>query len=687
MKFPSIIGLACLVPHSVVALVGIDTDMYNPPCAYACRTAIATNELSCSTSHMSGGHMHGDSGMTSPQCRAGDTAFLTTLAWCMSTKCAPYHVPTSRLEKYWEDQCTGDPTVTPKWDYGTTLQHVDPRPTRELTEDDTINSTLLVADSTWDVEYRTMVTFEAQERLHPRYGIAILVTGFAIPIVFTCLGYLPYMTRILEKAKPYVVYPATFRTYHVRPLPYLLGNAPTVGQSLYVALMVILNVVLTAVNIKTTPSFTWYPTHQQEVVAFVMFRTGTLAFALAPLLILFSSRNNILLWLSDWSHSTFVLLHRWVARIFGIQVLLHSILALALYVDTGSFSTEQKLPYWIWGAVATVAVSIMLVASGLYVRRWSYEIFLVTHVVLAIFVIVGCWYHVDIRFERKWGYEMWLYAACAVWFFDRLVRVLRILKAGIRRAKIIDVGDGFVRVDIEGIRWASTPGQHVYVFFPTLNVLRPWENHPFSVLPTAMLRSSNHSISPKSSHSATGAEYDDVEKHNGASIRTTTVPVKPITTAGLTLFIRKSTGSTRSLKAHDRLITLLDGPYPNHSSTAILQCDRLLLLGGGIGITGLLPWVDNHPNVKLCWSVKETAGCLVQAMDGALSGITEKEVRVGQRLDFRTLLNEEVRSGWAKIGVAVCGPGGFCDDARAAVVAAGREESSIFELSVDAYSW
>jgi Ferric reductase like transmembrane component/FAD-binding domain len=494
------------------------------------------------------------------------------------------------------------------------------------------------------------------------------------------------MTGILERVKPYLVYSGAVGTYQVRPLPYLLGNAPTVGQSLYVALMIILNVILTAVNYKTTQLFAWYANQYQEILAFVMYRTGTLAFALAPLVILFSSRNNILLWLSNWSHSTYLLLHRWVARIFGIQVLLHSILALALYIDTGSYPAEEKLPYWIWGAVGTVAVSIMLVASGLYVRRRSYEIFLITHIVLAVFVIVGCWYHVDLRFQRQWGYEMWLYAACAVWFFDRLARVLRILRTGVRRAKVADVGDGFVRVDVEGIRWGAAPGQHVYAYFPTLSPLRPWENHPFSVLPTAMLRSSNRSMSAKNSDLAAGIAHDDVEKHEGTTIRTRTV-LDGITTAGLTLFIRKSTGMTKSLKAHDSLLTLLDGPYPNNPTKSVLRCGRLLLIGGGIGITGLLPWVNSHSNAKLCWSVKETAECLVQAMDGVLSGVSEKDVRVGRRLNIRALLSQEVHSGWAKIGVVACGPGGLCDDVRAAVAAAGKKERAIFELQVDAYSW
>jgi ferredoxin-NADP reductase len=143
---------------------------------------------------------------------------------------------------------------------------------------------------------------------------------------------------------------------------------------------------------------------------------------------------------------------------------------------------------------------------------------------------------------------------------------------------------------------------------------------------------------------------------------------------------------TKSLKAADNLLTLLDGPYPNNPTESLLQCDRLLLIGGGIGITGLLPWLARHSNVKLYWSVKESAQALVQAVDGALE-FTEKVVRVGQRLDISALLREEGAAGWAKIGVVACGPGGLCDDVRAAVVAEGKNGKTIFKLEVDAYSW
>ena len=466
------------------------------------------------------------------------------------------------------------------------------------------------------------------------------------------------MSGTLDKVKPYLVYPSIIGSYHVRPLPYLLGNAPTIGQGLYITIFFVLNLVLTAVNYDSKQPHAWFATQQQEITAYIFYRSGTLAFALAPLVLLFSSRNNILLWMTNWSHSTFLLLHRWVARIFALQVLLHSLLALPLY-----YPTEAREQYWIWGAVATVAVMILSVSSGLYVRLFAYEFFLISHIVLAVFLIVGCWYHVELWIGLTWGYETWLYAACAVWFFDRLARVGRILKTGLRKATVTDLGGGYIRVDVLGIRWGSEVGKHVYAFFPSIHPFRPWENHPFSIVPTALLQPSRRDLGPGCRGSTAGSDDVDVEKREEL---TSGVGIGPShrSTAGITLFIKKSAGMTKYLQAHAGLLTLLDGPYQNNSTKNILRCDRLLLIGGGIGITSLLPWLTHHQNVKLCWSVKETARCLVEAMDSVLKEIHEKNVRVGRRLNLTELLTEEADSGWDRIGVVVSGPGGLCDDCQ-----------------------
>ena len=440
----------------------------------------------------------------------------------------------------------------------------------------------------------------------------------------------------------------------------------------------------------------WFGSSYQEVLAYVANRTGVLAFALAPLVILFSGRNNILLWCTNWSHSTYMLLHRWVARIFTLQIVVHSITELVLYQDMGELATEQVQPYWIWGIVGTLAACIMVVASLLYMRRWSYEVFVILHIILAVFVIVGSWCHVEILFERAWGYEMWLYAACGVWFFDRLFRVLRIAKVGIRRSKVTEVGSAFVRVDIEGVRWSAEPGYHAYAYFPAVKPLAPWENHPFSVLPTAILQAKRHFAAANSDFisGSASSEDGDIEKAGG-TLAVTKVPSRcPTSSTGVSLYIRKSQGTTGCLRAQERMVTLLDGPYRSNPTKEVLKCERLLLIAGGIGISGALPFANSHLNSKLFWSVKNYAECLVQDLEPVLSSLNEKEIRIGRRFDLQAVIDQEAEAASetpskVKIGVVVCGPGSMCDDVRAMVARAGRHQSSkmVFELEVHAFSW
>jgi Ferric reductase like transmembrane component len=455
-------------------------------------------------------------------------------------------------------------------------------------------------------------------------------------------------------------------------------------------MLFILNLVLSAVNYSRSQPHPWGFGPKEETLSYIGYRTGHIGYALLPLLILFSGRNNFLLWITNWSYSTYILLHRWVARTFAIQAIVHSITLLLKYKGSGSYPTESTEPYWLWGIVATVLTCAMLILSQLYFRRLAYEAFLILHILLAVFVIVGCWYHVILR----WGYNFydnWLYTACAVWFFDRLLRVLRVASNGVRRAVVTEIGPDHVRVDVPGVRWASKPGYVACAYFPTLNPLRPWENHPFSMNSTTLFRSYKRALAPASASLGHSSSDDgrDVEKSTGKVLEASVVrdAAGAVGTTGVTLIIKKNTGLTRLLKSHGRLLTLLDGPYPQNSSSEILKCDHVLLIGGGIGITGLIAWVHAHPNVKLAWSVKSSAEALVKEMDIVLKDMADKEVVLGERLNIEALLRSEAQAGYGKVGVVVSGPGGMCDAVRAGVAGLRRGGKTVFELEVDAYSW
>lgn len=186
------------------------------------------------------------------------------------------------------------------------------------------------------------------------------------------------------------------------------------------------------------------------------------------------------------------------------------------------------------------------------------------------------------------------------------------------------------------------------------------------------------------------SETGDVEKDQTTKTDSKIVnDGKPYTNSGLTLFVRKRAGTTRFLKARKGLLIFLEGPYPTTLHRTTLQSDRLLLIGGGVGITGLLPYLGHHPNVKIFHSFKAVDSSLMDALGNVLSDTREKEIHLGQRLDLSGLLQHEASLGWLKIAVVVCGPASLCDDVRTIVARLGKEKRGVcsFELEVDAFSW
>lgn len=512
-----------------------------------------------------------------------------------------------------------------------------------------------------------------------------------IPILTTVLTFLPYANRLISAIKPYAIYPALVRGYHDRAI-WKWFHLPTYGQTSYIINFTILNIVLSAIDYISVQPNAWWETRRAEMLSKVAARTGVLAMGLAPLVLLFAGRNSVLLWMTNWSHSTYMLLHRWVARLFGIQVILHSVLELAQYVYVGTYEEQLVEKYWIWGCVATVACSIMLLVSVF--RASAYEWFLITHIILAVFVLAGTWYHLDYLFEDRWGYKYWLYVCFAIWGFDRLLRVGRMVKNGMRKATFRPVGDEILRVDISGVKWSTTPGQHAYIFFPLLRKWTPWENHPFSVIPSHFLRpvsavrgqSPNESTSTTPPALETPHEEKDVE-HLTPSSSNSLDHGKHNFNSGITFFIKKNSGLTKHLWSTTlTTTTLVEGPYAGTSSRPVLLCDRLILIGGGVGITALFPFVPSHTNVKLHWSIRDAQAGMVNEIRPGLQQV-EHEIVTGKRLDLAGLLNKEVASGWKDLGVVVCGPSGMCDDVRQLVVRISKESKVKIELDVESFSW
>ncbi|KAK3080051.1 hypothetical protein LTS18_003249, partial [Coniosporium uncinatum] len=367
------------------------------------------------------------------------------------------------------------------------------------------------------------------------------------------------------------------------------------------------------------------------------------------------------------------------------------------YVVLGEHVSESKLPYWVWGIVGTLAMCILIPTSLPPLRQKMYEIFLAWHIIMVVFVTVGCYLYIYQRFELQWGYQNWILVAIAVWSFDRVARLARIARNGIRTAQVTVVDDDYIRVDVPGV----TGEGHAYLYFPTLT-WRVWENHPFSIASTLLpaaattladskltLDDSDHerSISAKDEVSATATNISSThysptrspppqqQQHDHAA-----------PTLALTFFVRLRAGTT-TLLAHRRTLPVLVESGYNHYPD-LSACPTLLCLVGGVGITATLPYLRRHQGrAKLFWGVRCRA--IVDAMEDHLSGV-EREVFVGRRLDVRGVIEAEVEAsgkGGGGVVVVSCGPAGMGDEVRMVVCEVGARGGAVVKLVEESFSW
>ena len=136
-----------------------------------------------------------------------------------------------------------------------------------------------------------------------------------------------------------------------------------------------------------------------------------------------------------------------------------STLSMLLFV----FETTLKKPeaYIYWGFTAMLAGLIILVQGLLVLRRRWYEMFLILHIILAIVFIGGAWKHVDALY-CVWFY----YTSAAVWAFDRIIRICRLVSFGFPKAQVYLLPDETLKVVVpKPDNWEAVPGGHAFIHF------------------------------------------------------------------------------------------------------------------------------------------------------------------------------------------------------------------------------
>ncbi|KAK9467087.1 ferric reductase NAD binding domain-containing protein [Lipomyces arxii] len=315
------------------------------------------------------------------------------------------------------------------------------------------------------------------------YWAGLMFISFCWKMLVTVCPRVATQTSTLgDKIRKHLTLPALFNGEHTAPFSVFgfdYALMPSRGEGLVLMGFFIINFVCLFVDYNLDNNNVYWPDRKDiQLMRYMADRTGIMAFVQTPFLILFGGRNNFLIWLTGWSFQSFMLYHRWIARVMYVNAVLHSVgyTAYGLVFGKETFDSYWGDNYWRWGAVATVIGGlIMLQAAYMFRHRW-YEIFLIIHIAFVAVYIVGLWYHCVTL-----GWMEYVYASIAVWAFDRLVRLIRIFAVGFNVVADVRVIGDIMQLEVRPgfFKPAAKPGQYYYIYVAKLKF---WENHPFSLV-------------------------------------------------------------------------------------------------------------------------------------------------------------------------------------------------------------
>ncbi|PPJ50983.1 hypothetical protein CBER1_06818 [Cercospora berteroae] len=282
-----------------------------------------------------------------------------------------------------------------------------------------------------------------------------------------------------------LILPATFGNKQAVAIGNI-GTIPPRLESILLAVYVVINVVMSFPGYSVFAGHLWYPDQKVQLARYIGDRTGFLSIAQLPMVWVFASRNDPVMWLTGWSFATFNRFHRLVARISVFHAVVHSIAYTAFAVVSDVYAPYKTQAYWRNGVAATVIGCFMLFASIYYLREKYYDLFLVVHIGLSVLFFVTTWYHVII-FDGEFNY--FLYPCIAIWGLDRMLRLKslvlvsvmpRIFK-GIKATVTCNPDTDMIRLDVTDFlgNMQIAPGVYYYLYIP--DGLRGYESHPFTL--------------------------------------------------------------------------------------------------------------------------------------------------------------------------------------------------------------
>ncbi|KAH7020604.1 ferric-chelate reductase [Macrophomina phaseolina] len=531
--------------------------------------------------------------------------------------------------------------------------------------------------------------------------------------------------------REHIIVPAAIGTYCQRRV--LWCTVPSRAVSLCILGYWVLCLIFGFVGYQTIPVNLLASNVHQYLWQSAANRAGYIAYSTMPWLWMFSQRNNIFIWATGWSYSTFNAFHRHCARLASVAALVHGVCYTVVYSHfEHQYKAMLRVHFFKFGITALVLMWVMLGSSAAFIRAKFYESFLLLHTCAAISLVYSFFAHSSVFGGSFNGY---LWPLVAIWSFDRLVRLLRIIYCNIRirfsgpivqmpPTKVTyDRASDVVRIDVQPgcCSIKPAPGQYYHIYQPFR--LKGWENHPFSLGAYTTTAIPSEPSSPESPSKEHKDIYVTSSTRCSSSCSANGIDDRNLT---LTFWIRPYDGWTRRIR--DQCLAaqapispklLLEGPYGRKAP--LHAFDTVVLFVGGTGITAALPYVLDHllrvssgsppraltTEMRLVWASKQAAfvrelcraelaaalrleGSMLRGGDGQTKeGGSDVEIKAG-RPDIRRVVGEAARQaneGGGRSVVFVCGPAAMADAARAAVHAEMKKGCRGIEYVEDCFGW
>ncbi|KAF9971356.1 hypothetical protein BGZ73_005727 [Actinomortierella ambigua] len=197
-------------------------------------------------------------------------------------------------------------------------------------------------------------------------------------------------------------------------------------------------------------------------------RAGYLGLACIPFLFAFTGKNSIISYLTGVSHHRLNQVHRFLGLSLFILVSVHMGCMFHVWWPWKKLLSQQLASEKVrYGLATYTTLGLMFILAAWPVRRWAYEVFLMSHTLFLVFLVC-------VSLHTPYAMRF-IVAGIAAYILNVLAGWCVKTHTGMAQATVFQ--DRLTRVSIaKPIQ--SRPGQHIYLCVPSISYIQ-W--HPFTI--------------------------------------------------------------------------------------------------------------------------------------------------------------------------------------------------------------